>query len=83
MNMHRLTTQVLLKQRTNDASISSVLQPKFEAVLSEIDMVVNDLCYTISNLQSWIQPTYVGTNLVRCTLYHLYKLNTCTSYNMN
>uniref|UniRef100_A0A671P4S7 Aldehyde dehydrogenase n=1 Tax=Sinocyclocheilus anshuiensis TaxID=1608454 RepID=A0A671P4S7_9TELE len=46
-----------------DASISSVLQPKFEAVLSEIDMVVNDLCYTISNLQTWMQPTYVGTNL--------------------
>lgn len=40
------------------------LQPKFEAVLSEIDMVANDLRYTICNLESWVQPSYVGKNLV-------------------
>lgn len=40
------------------------LQPKFEAVLSEIDMVSNELRYTICNFESWLQPSYVGKNLV-------------------
>ncbi|XP_051572682.1 aldehyde dehydrogenase family 3 member B1 isoform X1 [Myxocyprinus asiaticus] len=52
----------------NEAQILEALhedlaKPKFESVLSEIDMVVNDLCYTISNLHTWMQPSYVGTNL--------------------
>lgn len=38
-------------------------KPKFEAVLSEIDIVVNDLCYTMNNLQHWMQPCYVDKNL--------------------
>lgn len=40
------------------------LQPKFEAVLSEIDMVVNELRYTIYNLEGWLQPCHVDKNLV-------------------
>lgn len=40
------------------------LQPKFEAVLSEIDMVANELRYTIYNLEAWMQPSYVDKNLV-------------------
>ncbi|XP_062874768.1 aldehyde dehydrogenase family 3 member B1 [Trichomycterus rosablanca] len=38
-------------------------KPKFEAVLSEIDIVANELRYTICNLQDWMQPSYVGKNL--------------------
>lgn len=39
-------------------------QPKFEAVLSEIDMVINELHYAISNLSSWMKLEYVDKNLV-------------------
>ncbi|XP_036409234.1 aldehyde dehydrogenase family 3 member B1 isoform X1 [Megalops cyprinoides] len=38
-------------------------KPKFEAVLSEIDMVTNELCFAINNLRTWMQPEYVGKNL--------------------
>ncbi|XP_076838719.1 aldehyde dehydrogenase family 3 member B1 [Brachyhypopomus gauderio] len=46
-----------------EALHKDLAKPKFEAVLSEIDIVVNDLCYTISNLATWIQPSYVSKNL--------------------
>lgn len=39
-------------------------QPKFEAILSEIDMVTNELHYAITNLSSWMKPEYVDKNLV-------------------
>lgn len=39
-------------------------QPKFEAVLSEIDAAINELHYAISNLSSWMKPEYVSKNLV-------------------
>lgn len=39
-------------------------QPKFEAVLSEIDAAINELHYTINNLSSWMKPEYVSKNLV-------------------
>ncbi|KAJ8385869.1 hypothetical protein AAFF_G00179350 [Aldrovandia affinis] len=38
-------------------------KPKFEAVLSEIDMVMNETCFAINNLRTWMQPEYVGKNL--------------------
>ncbi|XP_077391792.1 aldehyde dehydrogenase family 3 member B1 isoform X1 [Festucalex cinctus] len=38
-------------------------KPKFEAILSEIDIVINELHYTINNLQSWMKPEYVDKNL--------------------
>ncbi|XP_028842621.1 aldehyde dehydrogenase family 3 member B1 [Denticeps clupeoides] len=52
----------------NEAQILEALhkdlaKPKFEAVLSEIEMVVNDICYAIDNLKYWVQPDYVGKNL--------------------
>ncbi|XP_027027671.1 aldehyde dehydrogenase family 3 member B1 [Tachysurus fulvidraco] len=52
----------------NEAQILEALhkdlaKPKFEAVLSEIDMVTNELRYTICNFESWLQPSYVGKNL--------------------
>ncbi|XP_072550088.1 aldehyde dehydrogenase family 3 member B1 [Salminus brasiliensis] len=46
-----------------EALHKDLAKPKFEAVLSEIDLVVNDVCFAISNLHTWMQPTYVGTNL--------------------
>lgn len=46
-----------------EAMHKDLAKPKFEAVLSEIDLVVNDVCCAISNLHTWMQPIYVGTNL--------------------
>uniref|UniRef100_A0A8B9GWR6 Aldehyde dehydrogenase n=1 Tax=Astyanax mexicanus TaxID=7994 RepID=A0A8B9GWR6_ASTMX len=46
-----------------EAMHKDLAKPKFEAVLSEIDLVVNDVCFAINNLHSWMQPNYVGTNL--------------------
>lgn len=43
---------------------SHLWQPKFEAVLSEIDMVRNDLYYTMNNLKTWMEPEYADKNLV-------------------
>lgn len=39
-------------------------QPKFEAILSEIDITTNELHYAITHLSSWMKPEYVGKNLV-------------------
>lgn len=39
-------------------------QPKFEAVLSEVDIVINEIHYAINNLSSWMKPEYASTNLV-------------------
>lgn len=38
-------------------------KPKFEAALSEVDMVINELHYAITNFSSWMQPEYVSKNL--------------------
>ncbi|KAF1380116.1 hypothetical protein PFLUV_G00183170 [Perca fluviatilis] len=38
-------------------------KPKFEAIMSEIDIVINELHYAIANLTSWMKPEYAGTNL--------------------
>ncbi|XP_060757307.1 aldehyde dehydrogenase family 3 member B1 [Neoarius graeffei] len=46
-----------------EALHKDLMKPKFEAVLSEIDMVGNELRYAISNLESWLQPSYVAKNL--------------------
>ncbi|XP_030637002.1 aldehyde dehydrogenase family 3 member B1 [Chanos chanos] len=51
------------EQQILDALHKDLAKPSFEAVLSEIDMVVNDLCYTISNLPKWMQPDHVAKNL--------------------
>lgn len=39
-------------------------QPKFEAILSELDIVLNELHYAMANLSSWMKPEYVSKNLV-------------------
>nr|XP_020463985.1 aldehyde dehydrogenase family 3 member B1-like [Monopterus albus]XP_020463986.1 aldehyde dehydrogenase family 3 member B1-like [Monopterus albus] len=38
-------------------------KPKFEAIVSEIDIVINELHYAIANLKSWMQPEYVSKSL--------------------
>lgn len=51
---------------TNVPFLVAVLarQPKFEAVLSEIDIVTNELHYAITNLSAWMKPEYVSKTLV-------------------
>lgn len=48
----------------NKLPSSSSHQPKFEAVLAEIDAAINELHFAISNLSSWMKPEYVEKNLV-------------------
>ncbi|XP_029997441.1 aldehyde dehydrogenase family 3 member B1 [Sphaeramia orbicularis] len=38
-------------------------KPKFEAILSELVILTNELHYAISNLRSWMQPEYVSKSL--------------------
>lgn len=38
-------------------------KPKFEAVLSEVDIVINEIHYAINSLSSWMKPEYASTNL--------------------
>lgn len=40
------------------------LQPKFEAVLSEVEITNNELHYALTHLSSWMKPDYVSKNLV-------------------
>ncbi|KAF7698284.1 aldehyde dehydrogenase family 3 member B1 [Silurus meridionalis] len=52
----------------NEAQILEALhkdlnKPKFEAVVSDIELVANELRYTICNLEAWLKPTYVNKNL--------------------
>lgn len=63
----------LLKE--NEESILKALhqdlaKPKFEAVLSELDIVVNEVHFALSNLRSWLQPEYVTKTLAT-------KVDTC------
>ncbi|XP_062295085.1 aldehyde dehydrogenase family 3 member B1 [Scomber scombrus] len=38
-------------------------KPKFEAVLSEVHILTNELHYALNNLRSWMQPEYASKNL--------------------
>lgn len=58
--------KALIKE--NEAEILQALhkdlaKPKFEAILSEVDIVVNELVYAIDNLHGWMQQEYVSKNL--------------------
>uniref|UniRef100_A0A3Q1I6M7 Aldehyde dehydrogenase n=1 Tax=Anabas testudineus TaxID=64144 RepID=A0A3Q1I6M7_ANATE len=46
-----------------NALYKDLAKPKFEAILSEVDMVINELHYAMSNFKSWMQPEYVSKNL--------------------
>ncbi|KAJ8254225.1 hypothetical protein COCON_G00208370 [Conger conger] len=59
--LHRLVAE------SEDQIVAALHQdlgkPKFEAVLSDIEMVNNEIVFAINNLQSWLQPEYVEKNL--------------------
>nr|XP_020509746.1 aldehyde dehydrogenase family 3 member B1 [Labrus bergylta]XP_020509747.1 aldehyde dehydrogenase family 3 member B1 [Labrus bergylta] len=65
MSMMKENQELIVKALHQDLS-----KPKFEAVLSEVQIVINDLRYTINNFSSWMNPEYVGKNLAT-------KLDTC------
>ncbi|KAI3360309.1 hypothetical protein L3Q82_014619 [Scortum barcoo] len=65
MSMMKDNEELILKALHKDLA-----KPKFETILSEIEIVVNDLHYAINNFSSWMQPEYVGKNLAT-------KLDTC------
>ncbi|XP_054616184.1 aldehyde dehydrogenase family 3 member B1 isoform X1 [Dunckerocampus dactyliophorus] len=61
-------TKLMLMIKDNEKDIVNALhkdlgKPKFEAILAEIDMVVNEIHYAIDNLPSWMQADYVSKTL--------------------
>ncbi|XP_018553863.1 aldehyde dehydrogenase family 3 member B1 [Lates calcarifer] len=61
-------TKLMSMIKDNEEQILNALhkdlaKPKFEAILSEVDIVINDLHYAIANFRSWMQPEYVSKNL--------------------
>uniref|UniRef100_A0A8D3CKJ4 ATP-dependent Clp protease proteolytic subunit n=1 Tax=Scophthalmus maximus TaxID=52904 RepID=A0A8D3CKJ4_SCOMX len=51
------------EQQILDALHKDLAKPKFEAVLSELDIVFNEVYYVIANLKTWMQQEYVGKNM--------------------
>jgi aldehyde dehydrogenase (NAD+) len=41
-------------------------RPRHEAVILEIDFLVNDLANTLNNLEKWAEPEKVSLSLVGC-----------------
>lgn len=67
--------QLLRMLEENEESILKALhqdlaKPKFEAVLSEMVIVINEVHFALSNLSSWLQPEYVTKTLAT-------KVDTC------
>ncbi|XP_068587597.1 aldehyde dehydrogenase family 3 member B1 [Cebidichthys violaceus] len=58
MSMIQENEEQILKALHEDLA-----KPKFEAIMSEVDIVVNELYFAIANLTTWIQPEYVSKNL--------------------
>lgn len=61
-------TKLLSLMKENEELILNALhrdlaKPKFEAILSEVDLVTNELYYAITNFKSWTKPEYVSKNL--------------------
>ncbi|XP_035036161.1 aldehyde dehydrogenase family 3 member B1 [Hippoglossus stenolepis] len=61
-------TKLIAMLEENEEQIVNALhkdlaKPKFEAVLSEVDMVINELYYANANLNSWMKQEYVTRNL--------------------
>ncbi|XP_057717007.1 aldehyde dehydrogenase family 3 member B1 isoform X3 [Corythoichthys intestinalis] len=51
------------EEKILEALNKDLCKPKFEAILAEVDLVINELSYAIDNLQSWMQPEYVSKTL--------------------
>ncbi|XP_035510267.1 aldehyde dehydrogenase family 3 member B1 [Morone saxatilis] len=61
-------TKLMSMIKDNEEEILNALhkdlaKPKFEAILSEVDIVINELHYTIANFASWMKPEYVNKTL--------------------
>ncbi|XP_022595058.1 aldehyde dehydrogenase family 3 member B1-like isoform X1 [Seriola dumerili] len=61
-------TKLMSMLKDNEEQILNALhkdlaKPKFEAILSEVDIVINELHHAIANFKSWMQPEYVSKNL--------------------
>ncbi|KAM4531013.1 aldehyde dehydrogenase family 3 member B1 isoform 1-T2 [Odontesthes bonariensis] len=46
-----------------DALHKDLAKPKFESILSEVEIVINELHHAISNISGWMQPEYVAKSL--------------------
>lgn len=67
--------QLLRMLKENEEKILKALhqdmaKPKFEVVLSELDIVTNEVHFALSNLRSWLQPEHVTKTLAT-------KVDTC------
>ncbi|XP_055008761.1 aldehyde dehydrogenase family 3 member B1 [Boleophthalmus pectinirostris] len=51
------------EQRILEALHKDLAKPKFEAVLSEMDIVINEVHFALSNLRSWMQDEHVTKTL--------------------
>lgn len=61
-------TNLMTMIKDNEEQIVNALhkdltKPKFEAILSEVEIVMNELHCALGNLTSWMQPEYVSKNL--------------------
>ncbi|KAK7938360.1 hypothetical protein WMY93_001686 [Mugilogobius chulae] len=51
------------EDRLLNALHQDLAKPKFEAIVSELDIVINELHFALSNLNSWMQLEYVSKTL--------------------
>ncbi|KAF7200890.1 aldehyde dehydrogenase family 3 member B1 isoform X1 [Nothobranchius furzeri] len=51
------------EERILKALHQDLAKPKFEAILSEVEIVMNELHHAIANLSHWMKPDYVSKNL--------------------
>ncbi|XP_068605710.1 aldehyde dehydrogenase family 3 member B1 [Brachionichthys hirsutus] len=51
------------EERVIEAMHKDLAKPKFEAVLSEFEMVLNEIHHASTNLSTWMKPEYVSKNM--------------------
>ncbi|XP_072298518.1 aldehyde dehydrogenase family 3 member B1 [Eucyclogobius newberryi] len=51
------------EEKIVEALHKDLAKPKFEAVVADLALVINELGYALSNLWSWLQPEHVRRNL--------------------
>uniref|UniRef100_A0AAV2KH73 Uncharacterized protein n=1 Tax=Knipowitschia caucasica TaxID=637954 RepID=A0AAV2KH73_KNICA len=74
-----LQLQSLLQENEQlllDALHKDLAKPKFEAVLSELAIVANELIFALSNLRSWLQLEHVTRTMVQHTINTINTINT-------
>eukprot|EP01098_Paradermamoeba_levis_P006069 TRINITY_DN2525_c0_g1_i2.p1 TRINITY_DN2525_c0_g1~~TRINITY_DN2525_c0_g1_i2.p1 ORF type:complete len:468 (-),score=153.94 TRINITY_DN2525_c0_g1_i2:88-1491(-) len=53
------------EDRICEAAAKDLGKPKFEAMLGEVKTIQGDVTYLLSNVSTWMRPTYVSTPLVQ------------------